>query len=235
MKQPATVVLVRMRTPAASASSIRRSASRSGRSACDSGRNRHRLHAIAQLPAGLRSLIEHDHGGASGRRLGGCDQACRTRAHDHNRRVSWASSPLRVSPSPRWIRTSRPAVMGVRQAGTFGMPSTTTMQSRAASDHAIPAPDVTKPGHGAQDAIAGGEERGRDRLSLSTPDGSAIKGEFDASSLRQIAEDRVGSRCEPPHDRLTLHAPPRCDSRSYARSCARLIQRDHPSPPHCRQ
>jgi len=64
---------------------------------------------------------------------------------------------------------------------------------RAASDHAIAASRVTKPGHGAQDAIAGGNECGSDRLSVSGRDGGAIEGELDEWHGRQIAEDRVGS------------------------------------------
>jgi len=67
-----------------------------------------------------------------------------------------------------------------------------------APDHAISAPDVTKPGHGAQDTKDDSEERGRDRLSFSPRDGDAIKGEFDASSLRQIAEDWVGGNTSRP-------------------------------------
>jgi hypothetical protein len=68
----------------------------------------------------------------------------------------------------------------------------------AAPDHAIPAPGVTEPGHGAQDAIPNGEERGRDGLTLSSPDDSAVKGEFDIWPLGQIAEDRVSSNASRP-------------------------------------
>jgi hypothetical protein len=68
----------------------------------------------------------------------------------------------------------------------------------AASDHAVAAPRVTKPGHGAQDAITRGEECGSYRLSLSSPDDGAIKSEFDAWSLGQITEDRVGSNASRP-------------------------------------
>jgi len=61
----------------------------------------------------------------------------------------------------------------------------------AASDHAIAAAGVTEPGHGAQDAIAGGKEGGRDRLSVSPRDGGAFEGELHEWRRWQIAEDRV--------------------------------------------
>jgi hypothetical protein len=68
----------------------------------------------------------------------------------------------------------------------------------AAPDHAIPAPEVTKPGHGAQDAITSGEERGSDRLTLSPPDDGALESELDTWPLGQVAEDRVGSDASRP-------------------------------------
>ena len=45
-------------------------------------------------------------------------------------------------------------------------------------------PDIPEPRHSAQDAIAGGEECGRDRLPLSSLDSGAVEGELDEWAWR---------------------------------------------------